>query len=1289
MNKYILFLFGALAFAGQSIQLSTATASNGSVKAQPAGKSWRMEFSIHNWATTGWTGNMHALDGAAVGANIQFINLGNGDIRLQIYSSSSSGGSVCQIPGLGPSGPSGGGSVYTNLFLTVRYQEDAAAKVDYCQAWDINGILLESASNPYTANVGFNSPGASVTGLGSGAIMDTAYFRIYTSTVSTNVRPPVTADTTTNCLVFWKFDLGNSTGSLKDSCSVGPYNASMSGGSAVYVPTPGQNLVVPILKTANPPVWAYTASLRAGFPAQLDGSASYSQADASANVTCSWQTTSGPSTLVWDDQSSCTPTVQGLIFGDYKFQLVTIDANGLQATASQDIGAVSMDANGVVINADPNVDFLFGPMIALGKNPWGYQDYWALHATQLRLADYQSNGWVQGPLNQPQWEYTSHGTVSFYFNCVGPVYFCNMPLGTTLAANYTPGNTTITVTNATGLDLTSLPTHIILFNGSGSNEIRICSAAGNVLTFCYDGADQAPLAFSTGQAVLQSKVTGTGTKFLTDPVAAVCPLGAPGPPGPSAYSAGSATLTANSAMMTGAGTAWTSALVGGYVRVPSTHGGVGFVFVAQVTAVNGATSLTLNRPYPADADTASGLMYNIMAANRTIVLRYPHSTDASGLGELMFGTSGCESETGVYTNPLVFRNSFGSGHDIPNRNGMQITGTPYSVTDTNGWINQSSTGGISFYGESLAHRALYYRSGLTSALTAANLISDYWVKSPWGNADGNGYPRLFLGGEGIGAFAAEILAGRVSWPDLRGFAGLGVYMVNGFRDNGCNAYDDTRDSGYAYTWLILAAIYDPDTTSTAAPGGIPWRMYWQNQLAQMQTNDNNCQNQTPGSGNSFANGFYWNPNLPVLTLTNGSATATGTGLPSSMCNATASGTATLNNGSNAIAIQSGSVPAGTTDLFLTGTTGGGASVFVQSIAYGGGVLGAYWMGDSGTVSWVSGAFDGYAGDGQPQDMLVIATGNNDLTNMSKSWACKWNSSTSITLNRPWDGPSSDGSHVYHPTNANLAGYGQQPFMLGIKSYGENLLATQTLPGLASYVAPYKTFTANSTSWIWNIGMDHQLLGTSYGRIFQQCEPTNTAPSGTSLTFRAAGCTYGNDPGAVYLSREQNAETSAAHSIYYQNNPIFSVRLRGDQFYGALWGYCPWTSGGVYCDPNSTAANAAGSNLSDANIHAGKWTGFFTGVGMSHRWPAVRLGGVETPRPRKVLVTVKMGDVPAAAGVRIVVTAPSGAQTNFPCSGQTCEVTVDDRQGTHLYHFQYLSSSGNVLSQSRTDLVSTR
>jgi hypothetical protein len=116
-------------------------------------------------------------------------------------------------------------------------------------------------------------------------------------------------------------------------------------------------------------------------------------------------------------------------------------------------------------------------------------------------------------------------------------------------------------------------------------------------------------------------------------------------------------------------------------------------------------------------------------------------------------------------------------------------------------------------------------------------------------------------------------------------------------------------------------------------------------------------------------------------------------------------------------------------------------------------------------------------------MLTFAQ-NNDDPNLKKNYACTWNSSTSITLDRAWEGANGN----YLAYNTNLAGYGQQPFMLGINTYRMNLLATQTDSALSSFVSPYQTFTADSTAWIWNTGMDPDILGTHYGRVFTQCEP---------------------------------------------------------------------------------------------------------------------------------------------------------------------------------------------------------
>jgi hypothetical protein len=52
-------------------------------------------------------------------------------------------------------------------FITIRFQEDPAAKLDFCQAWDINGNKILDVSLPFTSESGSNSPGAAVSSTGS------------------------------------------------------------------------------------------------------------------------------------------------------------------------------------------------------------------------------------------------------------------------------------------------------------------------------------------------------------------------------------------------------------------------------------------------------------------------------------------------------------------------------------------------------------------------------------------------------------------------------------------------------------------------------------------------------------------------------------------------------------------------------------------------------------------------------------------------------------------------------------------------------------------------------------------------------------------------------------------------------------------------------------------------------------------------------------------------------------------------------------------------------------------
>ena len=194
--------------------------------------------------------------------------------------------------------------------------------------------------------------------------------RKFTTTVTLGSQPPTTY-TSESTHSWWKFD-----NSLADS-SVNSRTVTWTTPS--YSTTPDQ-IAAAILKTYGAPTWSDWLSLRAGFSNQLDGTGSFSMADSSNSVSYFWQQLSGPSTVTWSSRTASQPSITGLVFGPYRFQVTVTDANGSQATDTLDVGAVSYDANGVVVQGDLNVEKIFGPMIAWGQNPWRYQDYQAQRA---------------------------------------------------------------------------------------------------------------------------------------------------------------------------------------------------------------------------------------------------------------------------------------------------------------------------------------------------------------------------------------------------------------------------------------------------------------------------------------------------------------------------------------------------------------------------------------------------------------------------------------------------------------------------------------------------------------------------------------------------------------------------------------------------------------------------------------------------------------------------------------------------------------------------------------------
>ncbi len=1200
-------LLPCLAAGGQSLVLNRGVTIQVADPAASQNQSWRVELQLHNWTKPPadfYGAVVFNLSGTGTKASIY------PDGRLAIET-------VDQLAGRAPCFLSTEGIANA----LIRIQKNAATMQFSCELWNYDGTGYRNDVEEILILHQRTTSGGNIGGGATGAL---GFLRVSTKLMPLGGRPPTTADG--GDWTELKLD-----GNLRDSSGHNHHGVDYAG---IYMPTPGQ-LAFARPMTAGAPSWSPWTSLRAGFPAQLDGSGSYSMADASSQVSCYWQQLKGPTTVIWTGRNTVKPTVEGLVFGTYQFRLTVADAGGNTAAATLEPGAVATDDNGIVVNADPNVDRIFGPMIAFGRNPWGLADERALAATGLRLAIYNAQG-----LNPPSWEIPGPGTATYKWGGTG---LYNAPAQLTRAIS--AEDKQISVSDASTLDLTVLPTRVLLIGGGTREELRVCSASATkgpaTLTLCYDGRGNVvgdgqrgvARAWPVGTGVGQMKVTGNGSRFL----AVLCPAG-PGPNGNVAYSKGSVRLTAGSPAASGVGTEWNAgngARNDQIVRVSATHGGIPFVFVAYIASVADPTHITLTRPYPADADSGTFSYSIILRDTRQITLHYSRPSDGSD-AQTYHSTSGCESETEVYLY---------AGFDVVSLNGSLQTDKKYSYLDNFGYAGAF---GANFYGEDLAHRALYYRSGWDTALHTARIMGDQYVTSPLIAGGDVGSMTLLVGGGAVGGFVATILdtsdPNRPSWATLRGLARNGS-----IGDVGCND-TDTRDSGYAGTWLTLAAAYDPDPAQKAK---------WQTEVTRVLARDEKCK----GTDNSWAHGFLWNNSSAPLSVTKGSAIATGTNIPQSMCAGIASGTIQLTAGSG-IATGTGLVQGN--QIVVHGTRNGAPFTGFYSFGMrnGGSIqMGALWPGDSGSATFLI----------QNTDFLSAFATSNDDPQMHKNFACTWNSATQITLDRPWDGPTETGVHVYSYA---LAGFGQQPFMLGIK-ITQMKFASQ-IPG-APFAKRYGELAAAAAKWVHDVGYDPVTQGLYYGRVFQACEPATIPPQGSAFMARTPGCNNGVYLPAIRTARVLTAEASQALRVYYETNPTQEAREWGDRAYGSIWGDSVDTKSGFYTD-----ANYVRDENSNGSLAAYKWTGFFFGMGMSHQWPAVRLGGVAPPQYRSVSVQIKPG---AAAKARVWVTAPSGELKSFACASlAACDVTVDDRQGTHWYVVQYLSAEGKVLSQSDPALI---
>ncbi len=1275
--------FTPTATAAQSIVLSTQTVSNSSVPAcNTTSGTCRFEISIDQFDTT-YPSSTHVIaDPNFLGINFQLLNI-SGVRSAQVYMNTGSG---CT------GGSSGSASVAfgSSTFATLRGQVDFAAKTLDMEGWDINGTKLVSAPTVHCTSMGSTFNGISVTGGGSGKDFHIAYMRGYSTLVGLNAKPPTTAQSSTGGIFQWKFE-----GDLSDS--FGGYTGVLSPSSGAYSTTLGTALVVALINTVDADSYSNWKTQKVGTIGQLDGSRSYSQSPVSDSVSHAWTqlTTSpaAPSTLTWPDgQSVANPHFGNLLFGGYTVRDVVTDAGGVPASVDLTFGAVVMDANGVVIPSDPNVTKVFGPLIAFGKNPWGYADERNCTAVNLQINGTDCIGNIVQSAGNPYyteqasiWSVPATGTISYPFAGVGPspgqgCYGSGSGGGShaTLNGSITASTTSIPIHHAECLSgLLSLPTWVLFGNSLGSQEmVRVVATTATTgdatLTISsnssgtaagVDGRGMAGAIYLNAQPLVaaqswadgtiagEMRIAGSGTQFSTDASRPLCPAGVPGPPGAVTYATGTVSGTGGSTTLTGHSTSWTQSAGGvpagevfltdsshntytqQYIRITSpTHGGVPFAFWAFVVSVAADnSSIVISRPLPADFD-AGNFSYKITgAAYWSLEFVVSGNTDRA-----IQQPAGCESNTSAFTVP---------SHDIPSIDLTTQSGLHISYKTA---LGAQSAFGPNFYGTGFAERAFYYRSGYTPALTAANLIDDYWVRDPEICSGYCGGLPLLQGGGAIGGIANRVLNSStlLSWGDVTQFA------VSGALDASANCNnDDPRDQGYLQSWLALVAIFDTDPTRHAA---------WIAGLNTWVIRDQTCRrNASDGYGvsgtkpeqvNSWAGSSLFNATTsasnPTLTLSTGSATATSptNAFFPGMCAGQddGSGFIHITPGSTSATIVSGSLASGyritITDtsvsppLVITAQYSVSGTAVTLAIVWPGTTAGNFhFMSENSSLSGFMSSiglsnFD-WAPGGSPSDIALGAANNQQL---QPFWACKYNNTGSITLNRPWDGV---GGNNYHMFSYVVSGFEVQPFMDGVKASAMNWAAQVSDSGI---VSAYRTMLSQLGTWMATYGVDLNAvgtLGTYYNRVSGGCEPAG-APNNVTLfdTIHSVGgqnsCgsmgrgTTTGDGLGEFTSRVNTVEAGTALNGYYSALPGSTRSTFVSKYYGAIFGKCSLTSGGgatYYCDGNYVNT---GNELSNASLGAYKWTGFFFGVGglFSNTWPATLVSAGLPATPTGVSAT---------------------------------------------------------------------
>lgn len=356
-------------------------------------------------------------------------------------------------------------------------------------------------------------------------------------------------------------------------------------------------------------------------------------------------------------------------------------------------------------------------------------------------------------------------------------------------------------------------------------------------------------------------------------------------------------------------------------------------------------------------------------------------------------------------------------------------------------------------------------------------------------------------------------------------------------------------------------------------------------------------------------------------------------------------------------------------------------------------------------NWVSPLYGNASWNGMP-GTVTVTTGSNLVVGNGTSWDCsrtdEWGnglrlwttdapndfvhgdpidyavtclSPTTLSITPAYQGATKSG-RGWH--SGPISGQGTQPFILGFLANAMVNAAEAVKTSHADASALAKKFVVDAVNWIRNPaygGYRTDWQGLWYGRVFIGCEP-NPAATSTCMGSEPED----NTPSSVRYLAAETMHAFASAYLYSQDPGILAA---GDALYGAMYGR---QGGPVVPNDGIDLCDFLCDGSWDVSHNKAKTFGFAFGWGNGASWPAARLGGAQRTTTRRLAVPFSLSSASTATHVRLRVTEPTGASTEYVCTTSPCNATVESDGAENLVSVEYLNEAAKPAAPALTTIA---